>query len=183
MADRYPLVAFTALTTSPLLSMTDIPFWMLIGLPGSGKSTWAEQFAAGRSPLRLVSTDRIRAHLYGDEAIQGHWLQIWQRVESQFAQGVAETRRAEADGILYDATNTRRRQRRDVLQTARAAGCTRLLAVWFDVPIAVCLQRNRQRSRQVPEEILHSMARQLASAPPHYDEGFDAVFRVGCHRR
>jgi predicted kinase len=128
--------------------------------------------------LHLVSTDQIRAHLYGDEAIQGDWLEIWRHVQAQFRQGVAATQQGTLTGVVYDATNARRRGRREVLQIARGLGFTRILAVWFDGPIACCLERNQQRSRQVPPEVIQTMARQLAGAPPHYQEGFDALFRI-----
>lgn len=159
--------------------MGDVPLWMLIGLPGSGKSTWATQFKMGRSPLLYISTDHIRAQLYGQEAIQGEWRLIWQQVQAQLHLGVAKTRQGDLGGALYDATNTRRRARRDVIQAARLAGFNRVLAIWLDVPLACCLQRNRQRSRQVPVEVIGKMARQLAGAPPQCDEGFDGVFQVG----
>lgn len=159
--------------------MGDVPLWMLIGLPGSGKSTWAAHFAQGKLPLRLISTDRIRGQLYGDESIQGDWLHIWHQVQVQFQWAVLETRQGKLGGAVYDATNTRRRGRREVMQTARTLGFTRILAVWLDVPLAHCLHRNGRRSRSVPPEVIQSMARSLADAPPHWEEGFDALFHLG----
>lgn len=158
--------------------MTDAALWLLIGLPGSGKSTWARRFAWTKRSFLVVSTDQIRAQLYGDEAIQGDWLRIWHEVQVQFQYGVGEIQRVRLEGVLYDATNTRRRSRREVIQAAREAGFERILAVWFDVPLACCLYRNRLRSRQVPADVICAMARQLAGAPPHCDEGFDALFQL-----
>ncbi len=152
---------------------------MMIGLPGSGKSTWAKHLAQGRSPLTIIATDRIRAQLYGDEAIQGVWLHIWQEVEAQLAHVVQQTQLGHVAGALYDATNTQRRGRQTVINTARRAGFTRIIGVCLEVPLAMCLTRNQQRSRQVPTEVMITMARQLAEAPPHEDEGFDALVRVG----
>ncbi|NJR58666.1 MAG: ATP-binding protein [Cyanobacteria bacterium CRU_2_1] len=49
---------------------------VLIGVPGSGKSTFAQQWIA-RSPEYIwLSTDRIRAELFGDAANQGDWEKI-----------------------------------------------------------------------------------------------------------
>lgn len=155
-----------------------VSLWVLIGLPGSGKSTWASTFAQTGLSLHLISTDQIRFDLYGNEAIQGQWLQIWHRVQQQFRQSVSAIHQGHLTGVIYDATNTRRRPRREVIQAAHQAGFTRILAIWIDTPLDQCLDRNQQRSRQVPTKVIHAMARQLAGAPPHCNEGFDALFRV-----
>ncbi|MGD1941737.1 MAG: AAA family ATPase [Leptolyngbyaceae cyanobacterium] len=156
----------------------EIPLWLLIGLPGSGKSTWANQFHQSAPSLVVISTDQIRAQLFGHAATQGPWLQVWHRVTEQLQETVEHTRQGHVTGAIYDATNMQRQGRRTVIQAARAAGFTRLLAVWFDLPTPLCLHRNEQRSRQVPPDVIETMARQLAGAPPHCDEGFDALYRL-----
>jgi predicted kinase len=152
--------------------------WILVGLPGSGKSTWAASFCDGPLPLHLISTDHIRAELFGDEAHQGPWPLIWAQVNARFHNTVLQTQQGTLAGAVYDATNAQRRGRREVIQAARSAGFDRVLALWFDTPIALCLLRNHRRSRQVPPEIIERMARQLVGAPPNVDEGFDAVYRL-----
>jgi dephospho-CoA kinase len=47
----------------------------LIGVPGSGKSTFSAEFAK-LGNYRIVSTDAIRASLYGDATIQGEWVEV-----------------------------------------------------------------------------------------------------------
>jgi predicted kinase len=46
-------------------------------------------------------------------------------------------------------------------------------AVFFDVPVEVCRERNRRRGRVVPEEVLDRMAAKLV--PPSTGEGFSKV--------
>ena len=46
-------------------------------------------------------------------------------------------------------------------------------AVFFDVPLAVCLERNSKRDRQVTDEVMHKMAERLR--PPAFKEGFDKI--------
>ncbi len=145
---------------------------LLIGLPGSGKSTLAQSLLVLNARRRLVSTDAIRAELFGDEAIQGAWPLIWQRVEQRWRQATAV-----GLDVLYDATNTVRRQRRRTLGQARRLGFGRLVGWWLDVPLTVCLQRNQQRTRQVPEAVIQRMHRQLSGAPPTLAEGFDGLIR------
>ena len=48
---------------------------MLIGAAASGKSTAAPKIAAKNNAV-IISTDTIRAALYGAEHIQGNWIEI-----------------------------------------------------------------------------------------------------------
>ncbi|RUT03869.1 hypothetical protein DSM106972_047830 [Dulcicalothrix desertica PCC 7102] len=48
----------------------------LIGSPGAGKSTIAQKLANYDKNYVIVSTDKIRFELYGDESIQGKWEEI-----------------------------------------------------------------------------------------------------------
>jgi predicted kinase len=71
----------------------------LIGLPASGKSTLA-QILAQESGGLVVSTDRIRAQLYGDEAVQG----VWQEIETEVFKQVKDAIKQQ-QSVIYDATN------------------------------------------------------------------------------
>lgn len=150
---------------------------MLVGLPGSGKSTWAREFVATHPRYRIVSTDAIRALLYGDEAIQGDWRQVWQGVMTEWRRGLGDMAQGTIDGIIYDATNAQRRQRRQVIATARGLGFCPIAIYWFDVPLSVAIARNQQRSRQVPSTVIERMDRQIQGAPPSLDEGADKLVR------
>ncbi|MGB3202900.1 MAG: AAA family ATPase [Nodosilinea sp.] len=161
--------------------MTDevsVPLLMLVGIPGSGKSTWARGFVAVNPRWQIVSTDNLRAQLYGDEAVQGDWRQIWRQVIAQWQQGAAAIARGELDGVIYDATNARRRNRREAIASARQIGFTTITLGWFDLPLSVALERNRGRSRQVPIDIMATMHRQLQGAPPAVSEGVEQVLRL-----
>lgn len=155
---------------------------VMIGPPGCGKSTLARAWQAAapdqvpdrvpdQVPDRVVvSTDAIRAQLFGDAAIQGDWGAIWREVCGQWGAAIA----AGADA-LYDATNADRSQRQRVIQTARAMGFRPIVAWWVQTPVAQCQQWNRQRDRQVPPDVIDRMAAQIDRSPPSLDEGFDRV--------
>ena len=145
---------------------------LLIGLPGSGKSTLAQRLLAESPCQQLISTDTIRRQLFGDEAIQGPWLLVWREVQRQFQQAVTSTQAA-----IYDATNAQRRHRREVIALARATGFTHITGLWLDTPIWLSLARNKKRSRQVPEDVIFRMHRQLRDAPPTLQEGLDRLIR------
>jgi predicted kinase len=163
------------LDTKSILHM--IRLTLLIGLPGSGKSTWARQLITENPQRLLISTDGIRAQLFGEEIIQGDWLLVWQEVESQLRTAVAKISSGEAKTAIYDATNVVRKSRREAIALARTTGFTHITGVWFDLPLEVCLERNQQRDRQVPSEVILQMNRQLQDAPPDLRDGLDYLIR------
>lgn len=143
---------------------------LLIGLPGSGKSTLAKQLLTECPQMQLISTDAIRGQLFGSEATQGSWLLIWRELERQFQQAVTS-------GIptIFDATNAQRKNRRELIELARDLGFMQITAIWVKTPVWMCLVRNQKRDRQVPEEIILRMHRQLRDAPPSLEEGLDRL--------
>ncbi|MGD1903963.1 MAG: AAA family ATPase [Geitlerinemataceae cyanobacterium] len=163
---------------------------VLIGIPGSGKTTLACTLAAQWPNCETIATDAVRAELYGDARIQGHWPQIEAHVERRLAaiarrgSSRSRSRGHENSGNLhgypatiYDATNVDRDHRRQAIARARACGLTAVLGLWLDVPLAVAIERNRRRSRRVPDAVLEAMHRALKCCPPHPDDGFDRLWR------
>jgi predicted kinase len=139
---------------------------VLVGLPGSGKSTYVEQLGAG-----VLSSDTIRKLLADDETIQTIHDRVFETLRYLLRQRLAMRR-----PVTYiDATNLTPQERRPYIGIGKAFGCT-LEAVHFDVPLAVCRERNRARQRVVPDEALDSMAAKLV--PPSEEEGFDLVTTV-----
>ncbi|TAF04571.1 MAG: adenylyl-sulfate kinase [Nostocales cyanobacterium] len=143
---------------------------LLIGLPGSGKSTLAKRLLTECPQIQLISTDAIRGQLFGSQATQGHWLLIWREIERQFQQATT------ADiSTIFDATNAQRRHRREIIELAREIGFTHITGLWVKTPVWLCLTRNKRRDRQVPEEVILRMHRQLRDAPPSLEEGLDEI--------
>ncbi len=150
---------------------------LLIGLPGSGKSSLAEQLVAQSPGSAIISTDAIRAQLFGDEGIQGPWLLVWKQVQHQFSQAVEQINLGQIPRAIYDATNAARRQRREAIALARATGFTKIIGIWVDTPLQLCLERNRRRDHQIPEAVILRMGRQLRDAPPALGDGLDQLIR------
>jgi predicted kinase len=150
---------------------------LLIGLPGSGKSTLASQLVAAYPGSYLVSTDAIRAQLFGSEAVQGEWLRVWRQVRWEFQQAAQCS-----PVVIYDATNAIRRYRREAIALARETGFNFLVGLWLDTPVAVCLEQNQRRDRTVPEDVILRMNASLVDAPPAQAEGFDYLIRYSSAR-
>lgn len=156
---------------------------ILIGVPASGKSSLAEQMlrTSNRSADRdsnslthgqtqLISPDRIRATLYGSAATQGNWTEIWAQVQQEFTNAAKSQQ-----SVIYDATNYRREYRKDVIDLAKEHGFKPITGIWLNVPLWICLSRNENRDRSVPEDVVVDMYRTLTYHPPSLSEGFDRI--------
>ncbi len=79
--------------------------------------------------------------------------------------------------FVVDRVNATVAERRAFVEPARAAGF-RVVAYWFDVPVALAVARNAARSGRavVPEKAVRGTAKRLV--PPGREEGFDDVVRV-----
>jgi predicted kinase len=138
-----------------------------VGLPGAGKSAW---FA--RQGIVPLSSDQLRVLLADDENAQDFQTEIFAAMRA-----LLRVRLQIGRPVTYlDATNLLRHFRRDFLEVAREHHC-RVEALFFDVPLDVCLRRNAARRRRVPEAILRSMAEHLE--PPGIEEGFQRIVVVG----
>ena len=71
-----------------------------------------------------------------------------------------------------DATNLTPQERHGWIKLAHDFGYE-VQAVYFDVPIEVCLERNLKRERNVEEAVMRRMAEKLKA--PTFEEGFTKI--------
>ena len=139
---------------------------LAIGLPGSGKTTWFKR--RGVTPL---SSDLLRNILFDDITEQRYQGLVFSTLRSLLRARLI----ARMPWNYVDATNLSPRERRQWIRMASSMGYE-VHAVFFDVPLEVCLERNRRRERLVPEDIMQRMASKLK--PPTFEEGFSKVIVV-----
>src|SRR5690349_19449279 len=124
---------------------------VLVGLPGSGKSTFLERTGAVG-----LSSDAIRRLLSDDETIQTIHETVFQTLRYLLRQRLSLGRPV----TFIDATNLTPQERSPYIGIGKSYGC-RIEAVFFNVALEVCRQRNAARRRVVPEEALEMMALKL----------------------
>lgn len=141
-------------------------FTMLVGLPASGKSTYAKEKAEKERAV-VCSSDAIRKELYGDENVQGDGNEVFnilhERVKELLSQGW---------DVIYDATNVKSKRRRAFLREIEKYDCIKECII-MATPYEVCLERNLKRDRFVPEEVIKKMY--MAWNTPYYFEGWDTI--------
>jgi predicted kinase len=139
---------------------------LTIGLPGSGKTTWFKR--RGVTPL---SSDMLRSILFDSITEQRYQGLVFSTLRSLLRARLI----AKMPWNYVDATNLSPHERRQWIKMARGFGFE-VQAVFFDVPLELCIQRNSKRERQVPEDVMRQMAAKLK--PPTFKEGFSKIVVV-----
>ena len=136
---------------------------LAIGLPGSGKSSWFR-----RHNIIPLSSDLVRGLLFDDATEQRFQDLVFSSLRYLLRMRMVAGRPTN----YIDATNLSPKERHSWIKMARDFNYE-AHAVFFDVPTEICMERNRKRSRNVPDDIMLRMAQKLR--PPKFDEGFTKI--------
>jgi predicted kinase len=136
---------------------------LAIGLPGSGKSSWFK-----RNSISPLSSDLLRSLLFDDPTEQRFQDLVFSNLRSMLKARLIARRPLN----YVDATNLTSHDRRGWIKLAKDYGYE-VQAVFFDVPLDVCLDRNRRRERVVSEDVMRRMA--AKQKPPTFEEGFAKI--------
>lgn len=127
---------------------------MLIGLPASGKTTWAKRFCAERPEYVRISNDNLRVELFGPGA-------TYNPPREPHVTALRRQRMGEAlaagHSVVLDNMNMSGNAMREAQWMARRHG-VRLRFQRFDVPIGECIRRDGLRQRPVGAAVIRQMA-------------------------
>jgi predicted kinase len=136
---------------------------LAIGLPGSGKSSWFK-----RHNVAPLSSDMMRTLLFDDVREQRYQDLVFSNLRSMLKARLIAKRPMN----YVDATNLTPQERQHWITLAKDYNYE-VHAVFFDVPLEVCIERHQRRDRVVPEDVMRRMAAKLK--PPSFNEGFAKI--------
>jgi len=136
---------------------------LAIGLPGSGKSSWFK-----RHNVVPLSSDMVRSLLFDDVREQRFQDLVFSNLRSMLKGRLIAKRPMN----YVDATNLTPQERQHWIKLAKDYQYE-VHAVFFDVPLEVCVERHQRRDRVVPEDVMRRMAAKLKA--PAFEEGFAKI--------
>lgn len=162
------------------IASTPQPLYMvLIGAPGSGKSTFIKALGE-RLDLVVGSTDNqiekyaaANGMTYSQAFGKLNFKTLKRQMEEDLREGARRGKHC-----VVDQTNMGRKQRKDKLEWASPRHAK--VAIDFDVPDKVLIERCDARAnatgKLIPRHVLFSMLKNHEA--PSKDEGFDYVFTL-----
>lgn len=143
-------------------------FIMTVGIPGSGKSTWASEL----ENVVVISSDDIRKELFGadDKECNGEENAKVFSVASHRVKKYLKRGR----NVVLDATNLNKKRRIVFLKDLKEQGidCYKQCEL-FMTSYEICMEQNKKRERVVPDKDMYKLL--SGFQPPHKSEGWDAI--------
>ncbi|WP_291567090.1 MULTISPECIES: AAA family ATPase [unclassified Clostridium] len=139
---------------------------MMIGLPASGKSTYAKEISKKENAV-IISSDSMREELYENVNDTEHntelFIEIHKRIKEHLKNDIS---------VVYDATNINYKMRKAFLIELNKINCYKE-CYFMATPYERCLEQNNIRDRKVPEHVIKRMYKNIFI--PQYYEGFDKI--------
>jgi predicted kinase len=148
--------------------MKELTAYVMVGAPGSGKSTYAAKLAEIEN-ARIVSGDDVREELYGSAEIQGNWVEIHDRIEELVSEACGMP-------VILDGTHYLSSYRKEAINLLKSYGYTKVEAIICNPSLATCLSRNWSRPRNVPDYVVKAMHEKLQKSLKNIiNEPFDRL--------
>lgn len=145
-------------------------FFMMVGLPASGKSTYAETLAI-RENAEIFSSDAYRAKFGAGEEDQTVNGKIFGLLHNDIKQALKAGK-----NCIYDATNLISKRRRAFLQEIKNISCEKICVLVLR-PFEQCVMSNWERDRHVPDYAMGRMLRSFET--PYMEEGWtDIILKI-----
>jgi protein phosphatase len=151
------------------LTIPELSLVVLVGPSGSGKSTFAAKHFL---PTEVISSDFCRALVSGDENDMAATEAAFRVLHSIVSERLRSGRIA-----VVDATSVKARSRQSLVALGRNHDCLSV-AIVFDLPEKLCIDRNRGRvNRTLPPGVVHRQRDQMTrSMRGLQGEGFRYVY-------
>lgn len=152
-----------------------------MGLTCSGKTTTFKKFADDYG-YDYISPDDIRMEICGDIkyqteqnslAFEERNRKIWNEVKKRLKESLLEGHTAVIDSVFNDI-----KKRKEFLDFARENGADKIQGVYIDTSLEVAKERNCNRERHVPEEVIEKISLDFEENRPKNEEGFDSMFTL-----
>ena len=147
--------------------------YITVGLPGSGKSTYAKNFIKDKE-IEYLSSDSLRAVYGKDETDQSVTSIVFGHIKRKVDEFLKDGK-----NVMVDATSVNRKERSDYINTAKKYGA-KVVAIVFKMDRQGLIDRNKKRGEQggrvVPDWVIDKMLAKFEE--PSYDEGIDVMIYV-----
>ena len=147
--------------------------YITVGLPGSGKSTYAKEFIKGKE-IEYLSSDSLRAVYGKDETDQSVTSIVFGHIKRKVDEFLKDGK-----NVMVDATSVNRKERSDYINTAKKYGA-KVVAIVFKMDRQGLIDRNKKRGEQggrvVPDWVIDKMLNKFED--PSYNEGIDVIIYV-----
>ncbi len=149
--------------------------FLLSGLPGSGKSTWANHYQKTHPHTYIVSSDEIRVALFGRAQDFSDEPLVWRTYLSKINE---YSEKYNDVTVIADATNLQNKYRIAYRTSTPAFG--KHVLVLFNIPFDICCFQNKLRSvgRIVPDEAMEKMRIEYEEPTPEVLTLYDDVIVV-----
>lgn len=140
--------------------------FVMCGLPASGKS-WQAKKLAEEYDAEIFSSDSFREEMFGDVNHQTDNDTLFKELHKRIRECLVSEKNA-----VYDACNISYKRRMEFLKSLNKISCEKI-AILMATPYEVCLERNAQRERKVPEHVIKRMYMSWNS--PYWYEDWDDI--------
>lgn len=144
-------------------------FIMMVGIPGSGKSTVAKYLSCFKKAT-VFSSDEYREKIFGDVNDQSHNAEVFEILHKDMLEALSNGK-----NCIFDATNMRRKYRMQMIEEVKSIKGEKhkLVCYVVNTHFSKCVERDSKRDRVCGEDVLRHFMENFEC--PQYFEGWDEI--------